>query len=290
MSRRAIIRCVLSILMLVYLLVAVSMTRSSISASPFTGIDIKINDTLNTHFVSAADVNALCGGLVERLDTLPRNQINTLELENILKKCDRIEDASCIILSNGILSINVTPMIPVARVFTDGGDSYYVSAGGKRIDASHHHSIDVPVVSGHIKSPADVMPMLPLFAKLNSGASLSAWASSVTITAKGDIVIIPSVVGHTVTLGDVSNLDSKIDRIKKFYKNVMPSKGWDYYEDISVKWSGRVVATRRDKKPVDNRPITELDGIVDEILDDETMLVTTTASTKSESSTTEKTI
>ena len=77
MSRRAIIRCVLSILMLVYLLVAVSMTRSSISASPFTGIDIKINDTLNTHFVSAADVNALCGGLVERLDTLPRNQINT---------------------------------------------------------------------------------------------------------------------------------------------------------------------------------------------------------------------
>ena len=31
----------------------------------------------------------------------------------------------------------------------------------------------------------------------------------------------------------------------KMYHKVLPVKGWDYYDTISVKWGGQVVATRR---------------------------------------------
>ena len=30
----------------------------------------------------------------------------------------------------------------------------------------------------------------------------------------------------------------------------MPFKGWNYYDTISVKFRGQIVATRRDKKPL----------------------------------------
>jgi hypothetical protein len=67
----------------------------------------------------------------------------------------------------------------------------------------------------------------------------------------------------------------KFSRLRKFYHEVMRIKGWDYYDTLSVKWRGRLVATRRTKKVIDDRPLTELDGIVDEVLDNGTMLTTT---------------
>lgn len=272
MSRRALSRCILSILLTVYLVTAVSMTRTGAASLPPEGLSIVINDSLDTHFVSAADVDAALGNLSAAIDTTPRRRLNTLHIEQRLMASDRISSARCVILSNGIISIEVTPMIPVARVFPDHGDSYYVSATGKRITASRLHPIDVPVVSGHISSSGDVLPLLPMFDKIASDPELTAWVSSVTIDATGDIIIIPAVTGHTVNMGDTSDIDDKFSRIRQFYAKVMPVKGWQYYDNLSVKWRGRVVATRRDKKTQDNRPLTELDGIVDEILDDDVML------------------
>ena len=45
-------------------------------------------------------------------------------------------------------------------------------------------------------------------------------------------------------------IENKFNRIKTFYKEVMPVKGWNYYDTISVKWRGQVVTTRRDKQKV----------------------------------------
>lgn len=272
--RRTLIRGLLSIVMVVYLCVAVSMTRSATAATPFTDMQIVINDSLATHFIEAGDIDAALGNISKTITRTPRSEFNTLALENTLEGLDRVEDAHCLVLADGTLRVEVTPMIPVARVFPDHGESYYVSAGGKRITSSRLHPIDVPIVSGHIRRPADVLPMLPMFAKIKADDRLNAWASSVTVAKNGDIIIIPAVVGHTVTIGDTSNIDDKLERVRLFYAKVMPVKGWEFYDDISVKYKGRVVATRRHKKPVDNRPITELDGIIDEILDDDVMLST----------------
>ena len=62
-----------------------------------------------------------------------------------------------------------------------------------------------------------------------------------------DIILVPVIRGHVVNFGDTSLIADKFARIKSFYNNVMPVKGWDYYESLSVKWRGQIVATRYDK-------------------------------------------
>ena len=71
MSRRALSRCILSILLTAYLVTAVSMTRTDAAARPPEGLSIVINDSLDTHFVSAADVDAALGTLSAAIDTTP---------------------------------------------------------------------------------------------------------------------------------------------------------------------------------------------------------------------------
>ena len=60
-------------------------------------------------------------------------------------------------------------------------------------------------------------------------------------------------------------------RLKCFYSAIMKKKGWEYYDTISLKWDGQVVATKRKKaSPV---PVltaepdsTEMEGEIDESL------------------------
>lgn len=274
MTRRALIRCVLSLLLVVYLIVMVTVSRRARAASTLQGVDIEVNDTLHTGFITAADVNAAAGDLLGSLDTLRRGRLNTLAIEERLRSLQNIESARCVVLNNGVLRIDVTPMIPVARVFPDEGDSYYVNAQGKRMPASPETRIDVPVISGHITASSDIRRLLPMLARIHSDRELDAWASAVTLSPRGDIVIIPAVLGHVVVVGDSSDIDSKFARVRRFYREVLPVKGWNYYDTISVKWRGRVVATRREKKAVEYEPLTETDASLNDIVADEVMLAT----------------
>ncbi len=46
----------------------------------------------------------------------------------------------------------------------------------------------------------------------------------------------------------MDNLGDKFDRLRLAYKKILPVKGWDFYDTLSVKWRGQVVATRRVKR------------------------------------------
>ena len=41
------------------------------------------------------------------------------------------------------------------------------------------------------------------------------------------------------------------------YHKVMPYKGWDEYDTISVRFRGQIVATRRDKTLLNHGPATD---------------------------------
>lgn len=284
MSRRAVIRCVLSVLLVAYLAVAVSLSRSATAAAPLNGVDIVVSDSLRSGFVTADDVDAAAGNIVAMLDTTSRASVNTLDIERRLSAMQNIESARCVILNTGVLRIDVTPMAPVARVFPDNGPSYYVNAEGKRISATSASRIDVPVISGHITPRTDIRALLPMLARIKASPELDAWASSVTLTPRGDILIVPAVLGHVVLIGDTADIDSKFERVRRFYHEVMPVKGWNTYDTVSVKWRGRIVATRRSKKAEQKIPLTQLDGVIDETLPDETMQVSDVPQTSQGSS------
>ena len=67
----------------------------------------------------------------------------------------------------------------------------------------------------------------------------------------------------------VEDIENKFEKLKLFYREVMPAKGWETYDTISVKWSHQVVATRR-KKAV--KEVMTYDPEDDEVIPDlETM-------------------
>ena len=138
-------------------------------------------------------------------------------------------------------------MIPEIRVF-DGNESYYINKDGKRIAANAEFFADVA------RGARTVHERLPSHLGASRGAlraqRLHAQASrEYVFEAKDadDILLIPRVAGHVINFGDASGLERKRRALMAIYRNVMPYKGWEEYDTISVKFRGQVVATRRDK-------------------------------------------
>ena len=53
--------------------------------------------------------------------------------------------------------------------------------------------------------------------------------------------------GHVVNIGNASGYENKFAKLKLFYSEVMPKRGWNTFDTISVKWNHQIVATRRSK-------------------------------------------
>lgn len=191
-------------------------------------------------------------------------QINVEKIEKALAKSQYIENVECMIVNGDCLKIKVSQIIPVMRVF-DGDVSYYVNKQGKRMNAEATFSANVPVVQGHFTKKFSPLRLLPMIEYVENDSALKALVDMYCVNDTNNIIIVPTVKGHVINMGNCSSYDTKFRKLKLFYNKVMPVKGWMYYDTISVKWDYQVVATRRDKTIIIEKPY---DPDEDEVADD----------------------
>lgn len=237
----------------------------------FRELKIRIEDENGTGFVKEGDIREIVYGSYAGFDSLKRKNVNTLRLKQLLETNNRIENSECRILNDGTLEISVVPLDPVARVFDREG-SVYVNTHGKRVPANPSYHVDVPVVTtSGLADTTMVRKLLPVLRAVKANDNANALVSSLQVDERGDIIIVPNIVGHVINFGDTSLIENKLKRLQSFYRHVMPVRGWDAFDTISLKWAGRVVATKRNKDIPGRLNLNELDSIVDETLSDDVM-------------------
>ena len=245
-NRYPILACALTLLLTAYLIFALPLTAKSAADDIFTGCRISVADSLNTRFVTRLEVSQECGDIMQWITTRRHSELSLHELEQKLRASDKIEHVNVCILNNGKLAIDVVPMTPVARRFDNNGP-YYINTQGKRISADPHYHVDVPVVVGHFSDDLPATRLLPLLDHIAASPELDALVSTVKQAHNGDIIIVPTIRGHVINFGDTSLVEDKFTRLREFYRQEMPVRGWETYDTVAVKWRGQIVATKRDK-------------------------------------------
>ncbi|MCH5224849.1 MAG: hypothetical protein J1D77_02575 [Muribaculaceae bacterium] len=215
------------------------------------GIDVQISEGYAADSISRKGVIAEIKRYPERIVGAQIPTIDTKKLENYLKSFPQFEDITCSFSTDGRLKVRVTPMVPELRIFEDTL-SYYINKDGKRIVSKAGYFVDVPVVSGRFNDkfrPQDVLPVTRFIA---SDPLLSRLVGMVRAEGPDNILLVPRINGHVINFGDTARLAEKRDALVAIYRRVLPYKGWEEYDTISVKFRGQVVATRRNKAPRHN--------------------------------------
>lgn len=247
--KRSWVYAALTLVVIAYLVTMWVVVAGKSASRPCTGILITVHDTARYRFVNPEELARELGTLPDEIAVRPLSEINIDSLERYLAAFDKIESVNVNLLSDGHILIDVYPMKPVARIFsTDGSRSYYINRSGKRIVADARYHLDVPVVAGDFTpSRFPATSILPLVDYIRADSMLSALVTMIKVDSPTDIILVPAIRGHVINIGDTLGYPDKFRRLKTMYAKVMGVKGWEYYDTLSVKWNGQIVATRRDK-------------------------------------------
>jgi cell division protein FtsQ len=181
------------------------------------------------------------------------SDIHLHELESILKQQAWIFNAELFFDNNQVLNVNILEREPLARIFTIEGNSFYIDSSGMQLPLSDDYSDRVPMFTAFTTtqkklSKPDSLLMSDIKKVASTIAQDSFWnaqVSQVTITPNKTFVIIPVLGNQTIILGNIDSLESKLDRLTAFYKQIWSKSNFEKYESISVEFSGLIVAVKR---------------------------------------------
>lgn len=210
------------------------------------GFNISIASTAMADSVTVNGVKEELARYPKKVKGVPVSAVNTLEVERFLSKFSNFENVECNLTTDGMLNVHILPMVPEIRVF-DGESSYYINKDGKRIESKANFFVDVPVVRGRFTKTFLPKDVLPVSRFVQNDATLRELVGMLEAQDADNIILVPRIHGHVVNFGDTTRLGEKRRALLTFYRRVMPYKGWEHYDTISVKFRGQVVASRRDK-------------------------------------------
>lgn len=176
---------------------------------------------------------------------------NLHELEQMLEHTTWISKAELYFDNQDVLHVTISEKVPVARIFTTAGSSFYIDSLGSRMPLSDKLSARVPVFTGFI----DKKKMTANDSILLNDVRMTAnyiindpfWMSQVAqidITTDNSFEMVPVVGNHLVKLGNGEDIDKKFHRLMVFYKQVLSKTGFDKYKVIDVQYKGQVVVSK----------------------------------------------
>lgn len=246
---KTVVKWALLSLLITYVAVMFVWARAEASRHTCQGIEVVIDGKSQVSTISEQSVKEVLQGYPKQIVGQPIHSINTYAIADFLRKFNNFETVDCLITTQGNLKVRVVPMVPAIRVF-DGDKSYYVNKDGKTMAAIPGFHVDVPIVTGHFSENFRPELVLPVVRFIQNDPMLNNLVDMIQVNDRENIILIPRIKGHVINFGDVSRLDEKRRALLTAYRNIMPYKGWEHYDTISVKYHGQIVATRRDKTPL----------------------------------------
>lgn len=230
------------------------------------GVDIYINSKkASGTFFNEKDVKTLLnkieGGAIK--GTLKKN-IDLAILEQGIRKNKWVSDVKIFFDGNDYLNVNILEKTPVARVFTNQGTSFYIDMAGLSIPLSSQAQEGLPVFTGFPHSKPygrgdslllqDVVYVAQIIKNDSFWTAQAAQIDMVPACAQGcwEFEMVPTVGNHIVKLGNVANMENKLNRLFVFYKKVMAKAGFDVYQTVDVRFANQVLGRRSKSTVIDS--------------------------------------
>lgn len=234
----------------ILVLSAIGFTTAKQEFRNVRNVKINISQNYKHEFIDEKDIMNLMtsAGRDELIDKEVR-RVNLKELERRIKKNTFAYRAHVHKDLKGDLHVNVEQCHPIARVIMPGGD-FYVSDKGTILPMSEKFTARVPVVSGHMTGKllrqdfakdSVTAPFFKLFQIIEEDKFLQAVIAEIDLNAHGDMIVYPQIGKQYFIFGSMEDLEDKILKMKIFYKNILPVKGWNFCEKVNLKFKDQII-------------------------------------------------
>lgn len=249
-SVRKVLQFLVTIIVTAGCIVAISSASKLEDGKFINNIDIQIRNERKCRFIDKGEVlDILVNSRHADIKHIPVSKLDLHSMEQIVSTNPWVANAEIYVDNVHDLHVNLTQRVPVARVFEEDGNSYYLDTALKAMPLSDRYIYyttvvtNVPVVKDDSAGIALRAQVLEVVRFVENSNFWKAQVSQIIMLPDSTFELVP-VLGHQrILLGDTSMLGEKFGNLYAFYKNVSNRIGWDKYDVIDLRYKGQVVAS-----------------------------------------------
>ncbi len=179
----------------------------------------------------------------------PLSDVDVYQVEKQVMKDRFVDEAEIYKTLKGELRISIKQRRPITRVMRKDS-SFYISSKGVLLPVSNRYSARVPMVietsspyylkEQKLANEAD-SSFYNLMSVIDEDKFMNKVTSQVLVDAEGIIIILPQVSKQKIIWGEPTDNESKVERLKTFYKEILPSKGWNRYKTVNLSYKDQII-------------------------------------------------
>jgi cell division protein FtsQ len=172
-------------------------------------------------------------------------------MEQVLLENPFMKEVAVYIDAHHKVHVSVAQREPMVRIMDLREGNYYLDREGVKIPVSPHYTVRVPIANGHLpkmkelrvseESHEVIRSLFHIAQTIHADNFLSSLIDQVYVNESKQIILIPKVGVKRIVVGDSAELTDKVDRLKIFYKEVIPDFAWEKYDQLDLRFEGQVV-------------------------------------------------
>lgn len=253
------------------ILVLMSFANKRIQKLNCEGIIINIEDENIKGFVDRNDIMEMILSKGTKIVGKPLVDINTNVLEKIIDANPYVFKSEVYSTIDGWVHVDIKQRNPILRIINSKDESFYIDDRGKFMPLAEKYSEPVIVATGNLadtyvqqqltsfgesltlaNDSLQKLPMLTqlflLAEKLKADSTWDAMFEQIYVNENNEIELIPRLGNQVILLGDITDLNEKLDKLCNLYKYGFPSTSWEQYEQINLKFKNQVVCKKGNNK------------------------------------------
>jgi cell division protein FtsQ len=229
----------------------ISFVEKKRSEKVFKDIKINIKSEFDNYFIDEEEVISLLTR--HHRDNIIQQKYEDISLkllEQRIKTHKFVEDAQVYKDHKGNLMVEIKQCRPIARVIQPDGLHAYIGNKGNTLTTSEKFTARVVIVDGNytrkMMQPGffkteEGKPYFDFFNAIDHDPFLKAQIAQVSVENDGDIKMFPQVGDEVILFGSPEDIETKFQKLKIFYKKILPRKGWNKYGLVNLKYKEQII-------------------------------------------------
>lgn len=234
---------ILSVGLFVYLIIVLTFASTKLGEVKCKGLQVVVDDAGENAFIGEQEVLGVIKRGYGDIQGMHMVRIDKDSMEHVLVKNSVIKSAQVYYSLDGYFHVEVTQRTPVLRVMA--GDGYYVDEDGKIMPLSGKYTSRVVVATGNISRKFACSKLYPFVMSLREDDFWDALIEQIVVQEDKEITLIPKVGNFRIVLGELEEVEQKMENLRLFLHEGIQLKGWNKYKEINLKFENQVVCVRR---------------------------------------------
>lgn len=201
-------------------------------------ISVKLNEASTpVYFIDEKDVKNI---VAKENPTAKVGTTNIPQLEKKIREIPAVDSANVYLNLNGNLNLDIKQRIPAFRL-KKGERDFYVDENGVEFPTYRNYSHKCRLVSGNV-SPEEYPQVIQLIRKIESDSFSKKYFVGIR-KHRNDYLLLTNDGYFQVELGDLENIDFKINGFKTFVEKYLVYQDLEKYDKISLKYDNQIVTT-----------------------------------------------